>query len=221
MFESISVETFTRRTGITPNFSMRASKIVSMRDLAHGSITGVQVMPKDYLRKLLHSVTLEGDTNHRPYKDCDIKLVRIDPNDLAVGQTFVQRSKYQDFLEEFSSILDESFCVTRGAAKCNALIVFGRTQSGEDVVAHYLPPIIEATNGTQFLLDGIHRNFLVKQIGTTIESIIVKGVSAPLPCTAKNWSDIHIVNEKPPRDQRFHNLQPSLFRNLKWIGVDG
>lgn len=221
MFEPISLEEFEGRTGLVPHSATRATKIVSLRNISPESITAVHVMRRNYLETLLRSVTLEGDENSKPYADCEIILARMDPHDLVVGQTFVQRSKYQDLLENFGDLLDSDFCVTRGTAKCNALMVFAKTDNGEEVVAHYVPPIIEATNGTQFLLDGIHRNFLVMRIGTTIESVLLKGVKSPLPCQIKNWSDIQVVDEKPPREQRFYDLQPHLFRDLKWIGVDG
>jgi hypothetical protein len=137
----------------------------------------------------------------------------------VVGQTFVQWSKCQQILVSLRQILT-GFCVP-GLAKRNALIIFGRTIEGEDVVAHYVPPVIEVSNSEQFLMDGIHRNFLTMGVGTTIESILVKGVTVPLPCAVKEWSSLALVNEKPPLEQRFHNLQSHLFRNLKWIGVDG
>ncbi len=221
MFEPIGLEDFEGRTGIVPNFTARATKIVSLRDLTHGLITSIQVMPKDYLDQLLRSVTLEGNKECRPFAECEISLARMDPNELVVGQTFIQRGKYQGLLEDFGNLLDASFCVTRGTAKRNAMIVYGQTRNGEEALAHYIPPIIEVTNGAQFLLDGVHRNFLVKQIGTNIESVLLKGVKAPLPCETGCWSDIKIVDTKPPREQRYYNLQPDLFRNLKWIGIDG
>ena len=221
MFEPISIEAFEDRTGIVPHFATQATKIVSLRDLAHGHITSVQVMPKPYLDKLLRSVTLEGDQECRPFANCEISLARMDPNELVLGQTFVQRGKYQGILEDFGNLMDSSFCVTRGTAKRNAMIVFGQTRNGEEVLAHYIPPIVEVSNGSQFLLDGVHRNFLVKQIGTNIETVLLKGVSTELPCQTSFWSDIRIVDQKPPREERFIGFQPHLFRNLKWIGVDG
>jgi hypothetical protein len=178
-------------------------------------------MRRSYLKRLLQSVTLEGDHQQRPYEHCEIELASIDPKHLAIGQTFVQRGKYQALIESFGSELEEDFCVSRGTAKCNALIMFGRTLDGEDAIAHYLPPIIEVSGDSHFLLDGIHRNFLVMRVGTTIESVLVKGVTVPPPCDAKTWSDVKVVDEKPPRAERFYNLHPPLFRNLKWIGVDG
>jgi hypothetical protein len=145
----------------------------------------------------------------------------MDPHDLVIGQTFVERGKYQALLEVFPSLFDGAFCVSRGSAKCNALIVFGQTRTGVPAVAHYLPPFVESSNTSRFLVDGIHRNFLVMRVGTTIESIVIKGVTEPLPCDAVSWGTIKSVDTKPPRGERFHNLEPARFRNLKFVGVDG
>ncbi|MEK7464377.1 MAG: hypothetical protein AAB617_01215 [Patescibacteria group bacterium] len=221
MFESIPLDEFVGRTGAQPRFASTAQKIVSLRDIRPGTITTVQVMPRRYLESMIRSITLEGDENRRPYANCEIKLARKDPYELEIGQTFVERMKYQSLLETFEVLFDEDFCVTRGVAKCNALIIFGKTQDGEDAIAHYIPPIIESSNNVQFLLDGIHRNFLVMRIGTTIESIVLKGVDTPLPCETRNWSTIRVVDEKPLKHERFYDLKPELFRNLKRSGIDG
>lgn len=221
MFQKISIDDFEKRTGLVPQFAVKASRIVSLRDLNPHKVLAVQVMSRIYLEGLLRNIPLEGDANCKPYADCEITLVRMDPYDLVIGQTFVERGKYQSLLEDFGALLDGKFCVTRGTAKCNALTVFGQTYDGEDAVAHYLPPIIEATNGIQFLVDGIHRNFLVMRVGTTIESILLKNVKVPLPCEARSWLTINIVNAKPEREQRFYGLKPGLFRNLKYAGIDG
>ncbi len=221
MFKPISLEEFIKRTGTEPHFTVTAQKIVSLRDIQPNTITAVQVMPRRYLEGMIRNIVLEGNEQYKPYQNCEISLVRMDPHDLQIGQTFVERKKYQSLLENFGTLLDDKFCVTRGTAKCNALIVFGKIKDGTDAIAHYVPPIIEVSNGIQFLLDGIHRNFLVMRIGTTIESILLKGVSLPLPCEARSWQTIRVVDEKPPRNERFYNLKPELFRNLKHAGIDG
>lgn len=224
MFEPLDVRDFEARTGLKTGFSCRAEEIVSLRDLNEGEVTAVQVMPISYLEALLRNVSLEGDVNVKPYANCEFSLVSMDPRSACVGQTFVERSKYQAILEKFE-LLDGKFCVNGGAAKRNALIIFGVNKDGKEVMAHYLPPIYEVMNGNDnghhFLLDGVHRNFLVKQIGTTIESILIKGVKIPLPCDPGTWQEVRVVSEKPPRLERFHNLRPELFRNLKFIGIDG
>lgn len=222
MFQHIDLETFRARTGICHDdfarLRAKGEKIVSLREIVE--VNCVQAMPKGYLRRLIESVTLDGNPREKPYSGCAIELVRMDPNDLLVGQTFVERMKLQRILEHFTDMWSE-FCVTRGIAKRTAGIVFGKTAQEESVIAHYLPPIVEENNGQRLLLDGVHRNFLTKAVGTTIETIVIKGVRTAFPCTCRPWDDVHPVDEKPPKDERFRDLLPALFRDIKAIGIDG
>lgn len=175
-------------------------------------------MPMDYLRQILESVTLLG-SDVRPYKGCNIETGRLDPTRLKLAQTFVERLKYQAMLESFSALF-KKFCVTKGVAKCTALIACGRTSGGVRAIAHYIPPLVEVHN-TNLLLDGVHRNFLVMAVGTTLEAIFVEGVNADYPCTPQPWSEVSVVEAKPPKDKRYFNLKPELFRNLEGVGIDG
>jgi hypothetical protein len=176
-------------------------------------------MPIDYLTQLLKSVTLAGDVNARPYATAEISTMRMDPSQLRIPQTFIERSKYQAFLENFSGVFGK-FCVTKGVAKCTALIALGRSTDGSRAIAHYLPPMVEV-HDRLCLIDGMHRNYLVMTVGTTLETILIEGITSPYPCTPQGWSSVKVVSEKPPKHERFFNLQPNLFRDLKWVGIDG
>ncbi len=219
MLTHLSFEDFAVRTGIGPSDLFRgwqpATGIVSLREL---EVEDLRVMPTAYLKQILQSVTLSG-RDCRPYLACEIETGRIDPSLLRIAQTFVERTKYQAMLEKFSTLF-RNFCVNKGVAKCTALIAYGRTSDGNHAIAHYLPPIIEK-HQDMLLLDGIHRNFLVMTVGTTLESIIVHGVNVDFPCTPQRWSKINIVGQKPPREERFFNLRVDLFRNLEGVGIDG
>lgn len=218
MKEPINRSVFQERTGLAlPTISSEISLIVPLRDIVE--ITNLQIMPAPYLEKLLRSITLEGDSTINPYKNSEIKRARIDPSILHVGQTFVERGKYQRLIETLSSLFGD-FCVNRGFAKCTALIISGKIFNGTEAVAHYLPPIIEMHNGNHCLIDGVHRNYVTMSIGTTIESIIISGTLPP-PCDFSPWDKINIVEEKPPRELRFRNLLTYNFRNLAWSGIDG
>ena len=220
MFTDMEMQEFRQRTRISDRHLetwSEAKKITSLRDIRR--IIDLRVMPMQYLEQLLRNVTLAGAPNIHPYAEASIETVRMDPVSLLVPQTFIERAKYQGFLEGFQNIF-KGFCVTRGVAKCTALIVFGETADGELAIAHYLPPIIE-DHGRLHLIDGMHRNFLVMTIGTTLETIVIRGVSVPFPCTPQGWSAVKVVSEKPPKEERFFNLKPGLFRDLKWVGIDG
>ncbi len=222
MFQSIPLEIFQARTGIsrdimTPTWA-QASEVVSLRDIV--SVSSIQVMSEEYLRKLICSTTLEGDEHSLVYEKCHISRARIDPHNILVGQAFVERAKYQRMIENLSRVF-EGFCVNHGFAKSIALVVLGKIADGSVGIAHYVPPIVEQHHGGLYLLDGVHRNFLVGSVGTTIEAIILKNIQIPFPCDVHTWSSLHPVDEKPPRAERFYNLRPDIFRDLKRVGVDG
>ncbi|HXV26767.1 MAG TPA: hypothetical protein VD862_01980 [Candidatus Paceibacterota bacterium] len=204
-----------------PDVACSFSDVVSLRDLDPERIVQVHVMSREYLIALLSGISLEGAPDTHPYRGCTVEMMQMDPRDLAIGQTFVQRAKYQELLERFGSILGNGFCTRSGIAQCGPLIVFGYDGSGVPCVAHYVPPIIEATGNRRFLIDGIHRNYVVRSVGGTIESVLIRDVSIPLPCDPVLWDEVRIVDEKPPRPDRFRNLRRELFRNTKFAGIDG
>lgn len=221
-FSPISLEQFRDRTGIgsadiAPLWGA-AERIVALRDLA--AVEAVQAMPREYLARLIANIGLEGRPEEKPYAGREIALLRTDPNSLLVAQTFVERPKYRRILEHVSGLFD-GFCMTRGMAKLTASIVLGRDADGAPCIAHYLPPLVEENAGRHVLLDGTHRCFLIKSVGTTIESVLVRGVDTPFPCEPQPWSNVRKVDEKPPRPERFVDLRPEYFRDVKRIGIDG
>lgn len=222
MFQPIDLDIFEARTGIgKSDFAdawTSAHSIVSLRDVV--SVVKMQAMSRAYLGRLIRNIGMTGMPNEKPYESCEIQLVRMDPESLLIGQTFVERPKYQALLERFSGLFSD-FSVTRGIAKCTAYIVLGRLRDGSLGIAHYIPPIVEDNRGQLLLMDGIHRNFLVRAVGTTIEAVVVRGVSVPFPCEPQPWSVIGVVEQKPPTDKRFFGLKPELFRDVKSIGIDG
>lgn len=223
MFEPIPIEIFEKRVGkscITggdfTNGWGNADKIVSLRQVK--KVVNIQSMHRDYLRLLLLNVrTQNGD---EVYKDCNFETMRIDPVSLRIGQTFIERPKYRSFIEGFDDVFKD-FHITNGIAKLTAMILLCELEDGSYGIAHYLPPIIEKNSGVLCLLDGVHRNFLVKQVGTTLEAIVISGVSVDFPSSLHGWGDVGVVDEKPPPDERFTDLREDLFRNLKVIGIDG
>jgi hypothetical protein len=62
---------------------------------------------------------------------------------------------------------------------------------------------------------------MMLSVGTTIESVVIRGVQQPLPCDARGWDSVKPVDEKPPKPERFFNLRPEYFRDVKRIGIDG
>ncbi len=217
---NISIEEFYNRTSLDLRETILTNHlvgVVSLRDIER--VRHILVMRTDYLESLLANVVLEGDREKRVYLGCEIERMRIDPTQLMVGQTFVQRSKYRAILENLPNIY-RGFQINHGA-KCTALIFYGVTKQGDFGVAHYIPPLIERHNDHLVLLDGVHRNFVTKGAGTTIESIVISGIKTPFPCDPVSWDCVRPVDEKPPRNERFRNFNQNLFRDLQFVGIDG
>src|SRR3989344_2428552 len=103
MFEPIPIEIFRDKTGISKsNLSSPLGEVRSIVSLRHiKDVISVHAMPMDYLRKLLLNVTIAGDEDCRVYKNCKMLRMRIDPRGVRVGQTFLERPKYQNILENF------------------------------------------------------------------------------------------------------------------------
>lgn len=220
MFDPIDLAEFERRTRIRPLGTLwdGADRIVSLRNLR--KIVDIRLMNDDYLRNLLLGVTLVGDPDLRPYAGCDIKRMRADPAMLAVGQSFVEERKLLNLQSAFYDIFKGSGA-TSGFAKKGAMIILGEPEGGGLAVAHYLPPLVEWHGDRHGLLDGMHRGYSAMRVGTTVEVIKICHPRSPFPCDFGHWKNVRQVGEKPAKDQRFWGLKPDLFRDLKYVGIDG
>ena len=220
MFDPIDLGEFERRTSIRPlgDLWRGADRIVSMRSMK--KIIDIRLMNDEYLRNLLCSATLAGDPAVRPYEGCDVKRLRVDPAMLAVGQTFVEERKLLNLQSVFYDIF-KGTGATSGFAKKGVLIILGEPESGGLAVAHYLPPIVEWHGDRHGLLDGMHRGYSAMRIGTTIEVIKVCFPKSPFPCDFGHWKNVRQVDAKPAKQDRFFGLKPALFRDLKYVGIDG
>lgn len=195
-----------------------ARVIVSLRDLA--KIVAIQDMPTEYLHRIVRNIPLLSGNGAKPYESCEIEVAKVDPRVVWIGQTFIHRPKYTALAENFPNVFS-GFSINPGFGEIGPKIVLGQTREGKWAIANYLPPITEAHKQGLYLLDGIHRNFLMRSAGKTVESIILRKVEMPCPFVPRRWPDIVIVDEKPPREERYWSLRPELFRDLKFMGVDG
>lgn|SRR3989338_1214910 len=166
--------------------------------------------------------TLDGDL---PYKNAHIKMAKMDPHILKIGQKFVYRENYQQLMEEVPGIFKEFMGTSEGLADIGAYFVFGVNGNTDTLcLACYLPPIVEQHSWGLPVMDGIHRNFLSKQSGAIPTTILVKNVELPFPCAAQNWSKVEVIPlaDKPVQvEDRYFELNKGLFRNLKYLGIDG
>lgn len=195
-----------------------ADRIVSPRQIAEARY--MLAMRLDYLEKLLSSVPLQGDRDRRPYAGCRIDRYRIDPRMSKIGQTFIERGKISA-LHEMSDAMFHEHDVPYGISKKGASWIFGVTAGGDRAIAQYLPPIVEHVGGRHAVLDGIHRFSYVRGAGTTIEIVKISDPKEPFPCDLQKWGAAKPVDAKPPKAERFFNLRPELFRDLKYVGIDG
>jgi hypothetical protein len=73
-------------------------------------------------------------------------------------------------------------------------------------------------------MDGTHRSYIAMQSGAPMQAILATDVSAPYPCTPQKWEEMKVISLKDkPTDinLRYFNIQKNLFRDLKWLGIDG
>ncbi|MBN2459003.1 hypothetical protein JXB28_01860 [Candidatus Woesearchaeota archaeon] len=203
------------RTGL--DFSKyEAEKVVCLRQLENTNC--IEAMPKDTLDTLLRNVRLNGKPEEKPYQDADIKVFRIDPAGLYLGQTFVQEEKLLSFMSDFPRVLS-NFC-SAGISKLYPFIACGEFQE-KPAISFYIPPIAESYNGNYVILDGIHRSYLTKQAGTTMTYVVIEKKNNGLPFTPAKWDDIKLVKDKPEIEKRYFNLKKELFRRLDHVGIDG
>jgi len=83
---------------------------------------------------------------------------------------------------------------------------------------HITPPVVEKTkNGSLVVIDGAHRVYNARSRGEEyMKLIIVENSEIPLPCSpVKNWDRISVELDKKPRQVRYRNFQPSLFRSIR------
>lgn len=224
MLTPIPADEFVRRTEINVHRDLHhswglAKQVVSLRALK--TIEAVQIMPNVYLMKLLENTIIAGGNQERVYAGCSVTIIPVSPQAVRIGQRFIQRSKYTAILENFGSIFGQ-YSMAGGIANLGALIILGKTEDGVLSIAHYVPPIAEMNGSSKWnLLDGLHRNFLVNQIGSTTTMAAIEGVKIPFPCTLHDWKMIKPVDEKPPKEERYFDLKPELFRRLEYVGIDG
>lgn len=161
--------------------------------------------------------------NQSPFKNATAELTKVDSNQLKVGQKFVYRENYQNMLENLPKIF-KKFAISSGLSDLDAYMVFGADSRKNYCLSYYIPPIVEQHNDTLVIMDGVHRNYINKQWGTTLKAILIKNINVPFPCSFHPWNEIEIIPLKnKPKDieKRYFDLNPNLFRDLKYLGIDG
>ncbi|MDO8523538.1 MAG: hypothetical protein Q7S12_04675, partial [bacterium] len=111
-----------------------------------------------------------------------------------------------------------------GICELGAWFVFGEDMEGTSSLSCYLPPIIERHGKRLVIMDGIHRNYIAMQFGVSINAILVENIYIPFPCSMRNWDELSVIplaNKPADINERYFDLTKELFRDLKYLGIDG
>lgn len=196
------------------------SKIIPLRDLK--VINSLIPISSEMVLYLLRQIrTLDGQM---PFQNIGIQMTRMDPRHLKIGQKFVYRENYQKILESVPEVFRQFMVTAGGLGDLGAYFAFGLNGDEKYSMACYLPPVVEKQGSDLVIMDGIHRNYIAKQAGLALNVILVDGVDLPFPCGMRGWSDIVVLPlADKPKDlnERYFNLNKSLFRDLKYLGIDG
>lgn len=215
---NLDIKEFEQRLHL-PNIQ-KINKILPLRDMKIiQSLIPISAEMLSYL--IQHVKTLSGQM---PFNNINIQMVKIDPRHLKIGQKFIYRENYQKLLEEVPDIFHRFMVSAGGLADLGAYFVFGLNGDNTYCLACYMPPIIEKHNSDLVIMDGIHRNYISKQAGLALNAILIEGTEIPFPCSPTDWSKIKVIPlaEKPKNmKDRYFNLKQELFRDLKYLGIDG
>ncbi len=202
----------------------RLRRVLPLKNLK--DIRSMIPLANAFLREILIKVRTLDD--QLPFAEATFGICYVDPRELKLGQRFVYRENYVALLEELPNLFVNAFAVTSSITSMGAFSVFGCDAAGEPAISFYLPPIVEKhrlkTGEELVIMDGMHRNFLTKQFGMTIAAIVAKNVTVHFPCACKDWSSVTAIPlaDKPADiNERYFGLRKNLFRDLKYLGIDG
>ncbi len=198
----------------------RVKRVLPLRDIA--KIVSVIPMSESLLFKMISGV--QTNDKQQPFKDASLKIINIDPLQVKIGQKFAYMENWVRLMQDLPGLFSAQYAMGHGIIHLGAFTVFGNDASGEEALAFYVPPIVEQHGNNLVIMDGIHRNYIVKQIGASILAVEVKNVSASFPCSCQEWSELRCISlmEKPKDiNERYFDLKVDLFRDLKYFGIDG
>jgi len=174
---------------------------------------------KEEVEAYIRHIPLMSSKDVLPYKNAEISRHMSGPHGLHVPQKFILRSKLMSILEGLDNLY-EGFSFP-SLSKRTAHYMFGKDDSERNVVGVYFPPLVEIINGGNIalLFDGNHRMALCG-IGASSETLLIKGSLTSAPYTGIPWHR-NFVDEKPPLEKRYVNLDMSLLKDFDHVGIDG
>lgn len=198
----------------------KIKRVIPLKDIQE--VGSILPLTQEFLFQILRKVkTLD---NQSPFQNSEFEMLKLDPLQLRIGQKYAYRENYIGLLEGLSGIFCQKHAINSGITNLGAFMVFGRDVYNQQVLAFYIPPIVEQHNFGLVIMDGIHRDYMTLQMGVTIFALVVSSVSVPFPCSAQKWKELKMIGlaEKPPDiNERYFDLRQNLFRDLKYLGIDG
>ncbi|MDP2668506.1 MAG: hypothetical protein Q8P07_01580 [bacterium] len=200
-----------------PDFS-DTQTIIPLRFMSN--VNALVPIRNDMLRHIISRVkTMNG---HSPFENADIKCTKAVPENLKIGQKFAYR-------ENLIGIIDikkyfKQLAMPAGISELGAWFLYGTDENGRPALSCYMPPMIERHGKNTVIMDGIHRNYIAMSFGISMSVIHIENISSPFPCGMMDWSELQSIplSEKPSDiNERYFTLTKELFRDLKFLGIDG
>ena len=194
-------------------------EIIPLRHLKQ--IDHLAFITQELLEKIVRGIPLRGNQTVHPYSDSEITLYSREPKGMLLSQRFVMEGKLLELMQSFSTQELFKKYITKGISYMPPVKVYGRDSKGNKAISIYLPPIIEQREEGDVLLDGTHRSYICKSVGSSIYAVHIRGVETKYPTTPVTWDECQTHKIKPPKNIRYKNLDETVFRDLNYVGIDG
>lgn len=163
-------------------------------------------MTREELLSRIRRVRLFGFNRWEVYRDADISIETLKPDDLLPTQTYVLRGTVKAIEERIdSSELD--LLHLQGA------VVFDGVP--------FPPPIVEDSPEGLIINDGMHRVWIARKRNSTINCVRVRGASHPYYAypLEKGWDEVQEVDVRPEVKKRYRDPEnyKALFRDFNEV----
>lgn len=191
------------------------------------------------LEERLRRSPIKGDAETKPYSTAEISLERLTIDSLVPLSKYVLKDKLEFIEQTRLSLLAHSVDIL----DLDCGLVWPDGVSGRPVAA----PIVEEWDEALLLVDGLHRVWTARSMGSaTVTCAVLRRVELPLMTLPASWRDIKIFpsGQSPHRDEkrnyRFSNVaalktaipahaahitsencEYFLYRDLQELGSDG
>ena len=192
------------------------NKIIPLKEVA--TIDGISLLGREFVQAMIRAVPLKLDQEIiLPYQKADFQIYEAAIEQFKVGQKFVLEDKILNMVTRIRGKFQDFF--TTSISQMPPLQIYGRDCDGNKVLAFYLPPVVENHEGISSVLDGTHRCFLNLAAGSTVKVLHLYNIGSPLPYDPVTWEEVKLVKGRPTIQERYNNLEMSLFRDFGAVGI--